>query len=144
MYSPRPPTGPSAFRMSFWYKKTELKIKSARIRKKNITDSCHTKCANTFVLEAEVMAEFHEICKNGVLHYFTFYCCYFWTWLCSHCIHFYYQKGWHFDSKDVALKEVNNVEPFNLIMNDLSEMKSCWHQANWPWLKLLANCSCSC
>ena len=29
-----------------------------------------------------------------------------------------------FDSKDVVLKEVNNLEPFNLIMNDLSETKS--------------------
>ena len=30
-----------------------------------------------------------------------------------------------FDSKDVVLKEVNHLEPFNLIMNDLSDTKSC-------------------
>ena len=76
-----------------------------------ITDSSVT----TFVLEVEVVAKFHEICKHGVLHYFTFYCCYFRSLLCSHCIHFYYHKGWHFDSKDVVLKKVNNVELFNLI-----------------------------
>ena len=27
--------------------------------------------AGTFVLEAELMARLHEICKHGVLHYFT-------------------------------------------------------------------------
>ena len=34
----------------------------------NITDSNHTKSAIIFVLQAEVMAKFHEICKHGVLH----------------------------------------------------------------------------
>ena len=34
----------------------------------NITDSSCTKSAITFMLEAEVMAKFHEICKYGVLH----------------------------------------------------------------------------
>ena len=58
----------------------------------NITDSSRTKSAITFVLEIEVMAKFHEICKHGVLHYFTFYCCYFWSFLCSDCIHFCYHK----------------------------------------------------
>ena len=81
----------------------------------NITDSS----AITFVLEVEVVAKFHEICEHGVLHYFTFYCPYFRSLLCSHCIHFYYHKGWHFDSKNVVLKEVNKVGSFNLIMNDL-------------------------
>ena len=31
-----------------------------------------------------------------------------------------------------VLKELNNVEPFNLTLNDLSEMKSCWYQAKLP------------
>ena len=33
-----------------------------------ITDSSRTKSAVTFVLEAEVMAKFHEIGKHEVLH----------------------------------------------------------------------------
>ena len=56
------------------------------------TDSSSTKSAITFALEAEGMAKFHEICKHGVLHYFTIHCCYFWSLLYSHCIYFCYHK----------------------------------------------------
>ena len=34
----------------------------------NTTDSSHAKSTITFMLEAEVMAKFHEICNHGVLH----------------------------------------------------------------------------
>ena len=49
---------------------------------------------------------------------------------CVHIVFIFIIKKDDILTVDVALKEVNNVEPFNLIMNDLSEMKSCWHQAN--------------
>ena len=64
----------------------------------DITASSRTKSTIALVLEAEVMEKFHEICKHGVLHYLTFYCCYFWSLLCSHCSYFYYHKRWRFDS----------------------------------------------
>ena len=90
-----------------------------------ITDSSRKKSAITFVIEAEVMQSFMKFVNMDfyTISHFTvaiFGICYVHIVLI-----FVITKDDVFDSKDVVLKEVNHLEPFNLIMNDLSETKSC-------------------